>query len=288
MSRRKPSKEILKQVADEIGEHLSSIEAILLRLGEAPGSVEDTSELFRYMHTIKGVAGVLETPVLVEVSHQAENLLVRARDAGRTLAEDDLDLLLQAKDLLQRCLHGETVDASTLLEKLSGSKPSAVIASAPVPEVPAAAEEAGEEESEPVFLVFRVRGRLCAFPVERIREVSQVLPWRSVPFTGESFCGMTSLRGQLVPVLDPAPLLGLSGPKPKLGRILFLETGDESTGVLVDRVLGVHSLPGWRGSMAALRHFGVDLVEAVAEFREEGTVAVLATERLLEIASGSV
>lgn len=292
MSRKKPSKEILQQVTHEIEDHLAAIEAILLRLGDDPANGEDLSELFRYMHTIKGVAGVLEKPPLVEIAHRAENLLVGFRDGKKSLGDEDLDLLLQAKDLLGRVLRGEGVDAADFLSKLSGSaKLSPAVPAArsdesfePAPAAATTTDETEDEESEPVFLVFRVRGSLCAFPVDRIREVSQVLPWRAVPFTRESFCGMTSLRGQLVPVLDPAALLGIPGPRPQNGRILFLETGEEFAGVLVDRVLGVHPLQGWQRSVPALRHFGVDLVDAVASFRDEGAVAVISPDRLLEIA----
>lgn len=282
MSRKKPSKEILQQVSHEIAEHLSAMEAILLRLGDRPDSAEDLSELFRSMHTIKGVASVLERPGLVDLAHHAENLLSGFRDGRRPVAESELDLLLQAKDALGRILRGEDPDVRELMSKLSGGLPHAMQVSGEAGDLESESEE---PETESMFVVFRVRGRLCALPAERIAEVSQILPWRTVPFTRESFCGMASLRGQLVPVLDPAPMLDLAGRRPDTGRILFLETGEEFTGVLVDRVLGVHPLPGWQRSRAALRHFGVDLVDAVASFRDEGVVAILSTDRLLELAS---
>lgn len=291
MSGKRPSPEIVQQVRAEVAEHLAQIEGILLRLDREPGSAAEIGELFRRIHTIKGVAGVLESPALVEIAHRTESFLESFREEARPLSPADLDLLLQARDLLERSSSGEEVDLAPFRDRLpGGGSPSADLheaAEAASPEGPAASEEAAEEESgEPIFFLFRVRGRLCAFPVERIREISLPLAWRRVPFTAPSFLGMGSLRGQLVPVIDLARILELPGNGAEGGRVLFLECGEELVGCFVERPVGVAPLPGWEASAAALRHFGIEAVSAVAAYRGE-VVSILAPEPLLDLASVS-
>ncbi len=104
-----------EQFLDEAEDHIQNIEDILLKFERGEGSLEDLNELFRSLHTLKGNAGVLlstlEDPELAdshpltpfkEVSHLAETLIQKRRDAGELPTEEEVDFLLKVVDVLKR------------------------------------------------------------------------------------------------------------------------------------------------------------------------------------------
>ncbi|WP_075590356.1 chemotaxis protein CheA [Labilibacter marinus] len=60
---------------------LNSMESIILQLEENPNNLELIQEVFRVMHTIKGVSGMYGYTAMGELTHQAENIydLIRSR-----------------------------------------------------------------------------------------------------------------------------------------------------------------------------------------------------------------
>ena len=70
----------------------------LLVLEDHPSDMDALNNLFRYVHTIKGGAGLFEPPGLVPTLHAAEDLLDHLREHQSNLTADMTDVLLRAMD----------------------------------------------------------------------------------------------------------------------------------------------------------------------------------------------
>ncbi|HYM24868.1 MAG TPA: chemotaxis protein CheA [Vicinamibacterales bacterium] len=104
-----PDAEIAAFAADpELGElfvaegidHLSTIEAIVLQLESSPHETELLNDIFRPFHTVKGNAGVIGLTSIQEVAHRVETLLDLVRSGRRRIERADIDVVLEAVDLL--------------------------------------------------------------------------------------------------------------------------------------------------------------------------------------------
>ena len=84
----------------EAREHLANAEAAVLTLEANPTDIEQVNVVFRAFHTIKGVAGFLNLPRIVEVAHAAEYLLDKVRSNKLPLSAHVLELVLASSDLL--------------------------------------------------------------------------------------------------------------------------------------------------------------------------------------------
>ena len=90
--------ELLKQFLDESRELLENAGAALLVLEDHPSDMEALNNLFRFVHTIKGGAGLFDPPGLVPTLHAAEDLLDHLREHQSQLTPDMTDVLLRAMD----------------------------------------------------------------------------------------------------------------------------------------------------------------------------------------------
>jgi len=84
----------------EAREHLANAENAVLALEASPTDTEQVNVVFRAFHTIKGVAGFLNLPRIVEVAHAAEFLLDKVRSHKVPLTPHVLELVLASSDLL--------------------------------------------------------------------------------------------------------------------------------------------------------------------------------------------
>ena len=84
----------------EAREHLANAEAAVLSIEANPGDPEQVNVVFRAFHTIKGVAGFLNLPRIVEVAHAAEFLLDKVRSNKIPLTAHVLELVLASSDML--------------------------------------------------------------------------------------------------------------------------------------------------------------------------------------------
>ena len=83
-------------------------------------------------------------------------------------------------------------------------------------------------------------------PVEHVREVSELGRVEAVPGARPELLGIKNVRGQILPVVDLAGLLGLAarsttGAPP--GRQLVAEAGGRQAGFAIDEVSDVGVLP---------------------------------------------
>jgi purine-binding chemotaxis protein CheW len=84
---------------------------------------------------------------------------------------------------------------------------------------------------------FFLNGREFAVPIDEVRETVEMRPITPVFRTPPSLAGICNLRGEILAVIDPAPLLGL--PPNRLergGRIVIVEPDERAAGLIVDRL----------------------------------------------------
>ena len=85
---------------EEAGEHIQSMESLLLDLDIESPDAEQLNAIFRAAHSIKGSAGTFGFTDLTEVTHILENLLDRIRKGELALRPDMIDAFLDAGDVL--------------------------------------------------------------------------------------------------------------------------------------------------------------------------------------------
>lgn len=109
---------------EEAEEHLGIIENALLTLENNPDDTEMVKQLFRSLHTVKGMAGLQGLGGLHRLSHKTEDVVGLVRDRKAELDSFMIDLLLEAMDAIKSMV-AESITSRTcsppageLLEKL--------------------------------------------------------------------------------------------------------------------------------------------------------------------------
>ncbi len=122
-------KEFLEDFLSEAEEHLTTINNNLLSIEQqfkANGEVDEESvnSIFRAVHTIKGLAGMLGFDNVQMLAHAMEDLMGEIRQGSRGLSENILDLLFESTDALNQQIEeiktkGEVItDPTPYVEKL--------------------------------------------------------------------------------------------------------------------------------------------------------------------------
>ena len=93
--------ELIPEFVAEAHEHLHNADVHLLTLESDPTEMDAIHSVFRAFHTIKGVAGFLALTDIGALSHEAENLLDKARNNELTLSEGVIDCVFDAVDRLK-------------------------------------------------------------------------------------------------------------------------------------------------------------------------------------------
>ena len=150
----------------EARELLQRLSEQLVELEASPRDAELLNAVFRAFHTVKGGAGFLAIDPMVQLCHQAEDLLNEARNGVVVLDSAQMDALLEALDLLNVQMDamssGDSLPApaASLLRRLQSG-----VAPAPVPApvavtAPAPTEEGGAiDDSEFEALLDSLYGR---------------------------------------------------------------------------------------------------------------------------------
>jgi purine-binding chemotaxis protein CheW len=92
-----------------------------------------------------------------------------------------------------------------------------------------------------VYVRLRIGPEAYAMPVRHVREVVSLGEVTVVPGSRPEMLGVRNLRGQILPVIDLALLLGISASAPP-GRLLVAEAGGLAAGFAVDSVSEVSEL----------------------------------------------
>src|SRR4029077_11024273 len=79
-------------------------------------------------------------------------------------------------------------------------------------------------------------GRWFGLPIEYVQDVFTLANITRIPLAGREVAGVLNLRGRIVTVIDLANRLQLDSPSvAKAHRVVGIERGSESLGILVDR-----------------------------------------------------
>jgi purine-binding chemotaxis protein CheW len=93
-----------------------------------------------------------------------------------------------------------------------------------------------DENQARQLVVFTLGAEQYALPIEQVHEIIRYDEPRSVASPIAWVRGVISLRGRIVPVYDLAARLGLSSELTDQTKIVIVEAGDETAGVIVDEV----------------------------------------------------
>lgn len=208
--------EIWSLFAAEGGEALDLVEECLLHLENNPGDLDRVPELFRAMHTFKGMAGMMGLSVIESLGHRAEDLIGLVRDAGVTPDRDMIDLLLATLDQARAMLAGastrrqdaDPAQAESLLTQLSAmfaQKMAAPVRATPVttplpepvePQPPAAPAELSVEPIDPATdpLYVKIFLDLAQEQIGRITAASNALFQGHEPALAELEAALESLK----------------------------------------------------------------------------------------------
>ena len=86
------------------------------------------------------------------------------------------------------------------------------------------------------LVVFTLGSEQYALPIEQVHEIIRYDEPRSVASQIDWVKGVISLRGRIVPVYDLAARLGLTAELTEATKIVIVESGTETAGVIVDEV----------------------------------------------------
>ncbi len=135
----------------EARDHLVSINQALIALEHTPVTSgrgrESLDELFRAVHTVKGMSGVMGYDAVGALSHAMETLLARVRGGEQSLEAAQLGLLFDAADALEAAIESSGVaadgvpgaapasalDVASLVERLQGRWADVVVAARAMP-----------------------------------------------------------------------------------------------------------------------------------------------------------
>lgn len=85
---------------EEANENLQKLNEELLELENNPDNLERVNEIFRVMHTFKGMAGTMGFDKIATVSHKMESILDKIRKGETRVDSDLIDLLFKTLDAL--------------------------------------------------------------------------------------------------------------------------------------------------------------------------------------------
>lgn len=111
--------------ATESRDHLSAANAALLELERSPASIAPLDALFRAVHTIKGMSGMMGYAGVGDLAHDLETYLATIRDGSRSLDATGITLLFDAVDALDHAVtasvagRSHPADTSAIRERLS-------------------------------------------------------------------------------------------------------------------------------------------------------------------------
>jgi two-component system chemotaxis sensor kinase CheA len=88
--------EMLQDFLIEAGELLADVDVKLVELEKQPGDAKLLNDIFRGFHTIKGGAGFLDLPMMVDLCHLTENLFDLLRRNERVVNAPMMDAILAA------------------------------------------------------------------------------------------------------------------------------------------------------------------------------------------------
>ncbi len=137
-------------------------------------------------------------------------------------------------------------------------------------------------EPERSFIRFEMGGERYCVPLEAVTKIERVPAIIAVPRTPAFVRGIASLRGEIVPVIDLAAVIGGEPTTTVPHGLLVLADGARRVGILSD-ALPDYFRVGVSALLPAPTGRSGDALIANAIERKEGTTAVLDVKKLMEV-----
>ena len=103
---------------EESKENIQELNDLLLELEKDKSNLEIINNIFRVIHTLKGMAGTMEFDTLAKFSHKLENVLDSLRNKKIDLTDDLMDFLFKASDALEESISDIAQGGNGGIEKL--------------------------------------------------------------------------------------------------------------------------------------------------------------------------
>lgn len=114
--------EYLQEFVDEAAGHMETVESILVNFAGIQERPDQLNEVFRAVHSIKGMAGFFGLTHIVDLAHAMENIFDALRTGKLQVTDPMIDQLLAANDCLKGMIENvdgsETVDITPRLNAL--------------------------------------------------------------------------------------------------------------------------------------------------------------------------
>ena len=113
---------LLLEFIAEAFEHLDAIDKKLMALESEPENGPLIDDIFRSIHTIKGVSGMLNLNDITQLAHRMETLLNKYRQKEDTANAESIDVLLSGCDVLRALIEevNARVDANVSMAMVEG------------------------------------------------------------------------------------------------------------------------------------------------------------------------
>jgi purine-binding chemotaxis protein CheW len=99
-------------------------------------------------------------------------------------------------------------------------------------------------EREEQLVAFTLGGETYGIDIAAIQEIIRLPEITPIPRTAPDVEGVINLRGKIVPIVDLRARLGLSSlARTPLSRVIVVQVGENTVGLIVDGVAGVLHLP---------------------------------------------
>ncbi len=122
------------------------------------------------------------------------------------------------------------------------------------------------------LVVFTLGAEQYALPIEHVHEIIRYEAPRSVAAPNPWVRGVISLRGRIVAVYDLSSRLGMAAEHDDTAKIVIVESGDETVGVIVDEVEEVLSVD--EAAFEDVPGADTDLIESIAKIGDRLVVLI--------------
>ncbi len=92
----------LSTFIDETQDYMSTLNDKMLFLEREPSNMEAINEIFRTIHTLKGMSGTMGFEKMAQLCHKMENVFDKARNEELKVTRDNMDTLFAGVDLLEK------------------------------------------------------------------------------------------------------------------------------------------------------------------------------------------
>lgn len=133
------------------------------------------------------------------------------------------------------------------------------------------------------ILTFRIAGEAYAVELDQLAEVAPDVRFTPIPGTPDELLGVTNLRGDIRPLLDPTVFLGLEPGKRDGGSIIFLRRKGCEVGLRVDAIETVRVIR--IDELSAMGEEGASATSAFVRGVTRDAVILLNTETILSLSA---